>query len=561
MKDSLLPDRPRRRPGGVAYARIRLAALLRPPVTVYEAPADVVRDRDVPVTVRDGTVLRVNVYRPAGPGPFPVIMSAHPYRKDALPRRTRRGWSLNAQYRIMNQPAPLRISDLTGWEAPDPAWWAGHGYAVVNADTRGAGTSQGTGSLMSDAEAQDVYDLIEWAGTQPWSNGAVGMLGVSYLAISQYKAAALQPPHLKAICPWEGFTDVYRDFMTNGGIVEQGFSRIWQAATKHGARLHGDMAKERPLHPLRDEWWQAMTPDLTRIRVPMLVCGSFSDGNLHSRGSFRAFEQTGSTDRFLHTHRGPKWATFYSPDALYTQLGFFDRYLRGHDVPPPPPVRLEVRESRTTIAEIRAEQEWPLARTHWRDLHLGPDGTLSTATPAPGAAELDLRRDCAAFTTTFTQDTELTGPMNLRLWASLRGADDANLFIGVEKWTGSRWVPFEGSWGYGRNRVTTGRQRLSLRQLDTTASAPHRPVHTFLTPQPLSPGEAVAVQIPLVESSTLFRAGETLRLLVSGRELERRNPLNGQFPSHYPRSRGGYCTLHWGADHPSALEVPVIPPR
>ena len=195
--------------------------------------------------MRDGVTLRVNVYRPPGDGPFPVILSAHPYGKDVLPRRTRRGWRLSFQFRIMNQPEPYQISSETGWEAPDPVTWVARGYVVINADARGAGTSDGVGSLLSDDEARDVYDLIEWAGTQPWSNGRVGMLGVSYLAISQYKAAALRPPHLAAICPWEGFTDAYRDFMTPGGIPERGFSVIWTAITRRNARLSVDLGAQR----------------------------------------------------------------------------------------------------------------------------------------------------------------------------------------------------------------------------------------------------------------------------------------------------------------------------
>jgi putative CocE/NonD family hydrolase len=139
--------------------------------------------------MRDGVTLRVNVYRPPGRGPFPVILSAHPYGKDALPRRTVSGYRTNFQFRVMNQPTAFPISSETGWEAPDPVRWTQAGYVVINADLRGAGTSEGIGSMFTDTEARDVFDLIEWAGTQSWSNGRVGMLGVSYLAITQYKAA------------------------------------------------------------------------------------------------------------------------------------------------------------------------------------------------------------------------------------------------------------------------------------------------------------------------------------------------------------------------------------
>lgn len=458
-------DRPWRRPGAAAYARRRIRAFLHPPVSVVSAPADLIKDRDVAVTMRDGVTLRVNVYRPPGEGPFPVLLSVHPYGKDALPRCTRRGWRLNFQFRVMNQPEPLTISSETGWEAPDPVQWVARGYVVINADARGAGTSDGVGSVLSDDEARDTYDLIEWAGTQPWSNGRVGMLGVSYLALSQYKAAALHPPHLAAICPWEGFTDAYRDFMTPGGIPERGFSVIWQTVTRRVARLSVDLAEQRRRHPLRDAWWQSLTPDLRRIEVPILACASFSDHNLHSQGSWRLIEEAASAERSAYTHRGGKWAVFYSDEAQRAQAAFFDRHLRGLDVPALPRVRLEVRERRDTVAAVRDEDEWPLARTCWTALHLGDDGTMTEAEPtAAGTATFRLRRRAVAFAHRFDHDVELTGPMSLRLRISLDGAQDAHLFVGVEKWSGGNYVPFEGSYGYGRDRIADGRLRLALRR-------------------------------------------------------------------------------------------------
>ena len=551
-------DRPWRRPGAAAYARRRIRTFLRPPVTVVPAPADLIKDHDVAVRMRDGVTLRVNVYRPAGDGPFPVIMSVHPYRKDALPRRTRRGWRLSFQFRIMNQPEPYRISSETGWEAPDPVAWVARGYVVINADARGAGTSDGVGSLFSDGEARDVYDLVEWAGTQPWSNGRVGMLGVSYLAISQYKAAALHPPHLAAICPWEGFTDAYRDFMTPGGIPERGFSLIWQTMARRIARLSDDIGAQRRRHPLRDEWWASITPDIARIEVPILVCASFSDHNLHSQGSWRLVERAGSAERTAYTHRGGKWAAFYSEDAQRTQSAFFDRHLRGLDVPALPRVRLEVRERRDAAVAVRTEDEWPLARTRWTTLHLADGGALSVAEPAAeGTAAFRLRRQAIAFSYRFDRDVEVTGPMSLRLRITLEGADDAHLFVGAEKWSGGKYVLFEGSYGYGRDRIADGRLRLALRQPDAAAVA-YQPEQSLDVLQPLRPGETVDAEIALSASSTLFRAGDELRLLVSGRYLEPLNPLFGHLPARYAPSCRGRAVVHWGPGA-SALTVPVIP--
>ena len=552
-------DRPWHRPGAFAYARKRRHSALHPPVTVYPMPPDILKDEDVSVRMRDDVVLRLNLFRPAGEGPFPVILSAHPYGKDSVPKKKRGGSSLNMQFRVMNQPEPLRISDQTSWEAPDPVWWAQQGYAVINLDTRGGGHSEGRGDLLSDQEADDIAQVIAWAAEQPWSTGRVGMLGVSYLALSQYKVAALNPPALKAICPWEGFTDAYRDFFTPGGIVESGFARVWLLLTNRLARLKTNVAAERRKHPLRDAWWEALTPDLSRIRVPMLVCTSFSDDNLHSVGSMRAFQQTASAELHAYAHRGPKWATFYGEQARQVQLAFFDRHLRERDVAPLPPMRLEIRDRADSVVEVRDEQEWPLARTNWRQLYLGAGATMTARPGAEGSVTFDLRRNAAAFEYRFDEDTELTGPMTLRLQVAVTGTDDPRLFVGVEKWSHGAPVPFNGSYGYGRDLVAQGQLRLVLLELDTLRSTPHQPEHTFRTLQPIHDNEQIEVLIPLSSSATLFHAGDSLRLMIAGRYLQPRNPLFGHFPTHYNPSPKGQATIHWTADRSSSLEIPVIP--
>jgi len=540
---------------------MRVWRMLHTPAEVYEpAPGTVLIDNDVAVTTRDGTVLRLNVYRPSGDGPFPVLMCAHPYRKDNLPKRKRSGrFSLPFQQRVLRQPSRPRFSSLTGWEAPDPTWWTAQGFVVLNCDLRGAGRSEGVGSIFSDQEGEDVYDLIEWAAAQPWSTGAVGMIGVSYLAISQWKAASLRPPHLRAIVPWEGMTNSYRDLLRPGGIQEIGFVKLWGLGLRT-ARLKYHIGEENTKHPLYDDFWQSLVPELSKIEVPALVCGSFSDNNLHSRGSMRAFEQISSPDRHLYTHRGGKWSTFYSEEAVATQLAFLDKHLRGGSGALPR-VRLEVREGRDRIAEVRDENNWPLEATQWTTLHLASGGLSASPAAQPGSITFDTRSGGVRFGWTVPADTEITGPMALRLFVEVAGADDVDLFVGVEKWRGSTYVPFEGSYGFGRDRVTTGWQRASLRALDPQRSRPFEPLPTFTVPEPLQPGDVVPVDIALGPSATLFRAGEQLRLVVAGRWLWPRNPLTGQFPAAYERASRGSCTLHWGPDRDAHLLIPVIPRR
>jgi putative CocE/NonD family hydrolase len=311
-------------------------------------------------------------------------------------------------------------------------------------------------------------------------------------------------------------------------------------------------------HPLRDEFWRSLAPDLSAIKVPMLVCGSFSDNNLHTRGSVRAFTRAGSTHARLYTHRGGKWATFYSEAARAEQLDFFRGVLDG--AAGSRSVRLEVREDRDTVAAVREEADWPLARTRWRPIYLAGAGALAPEPPTrAGRIAFETASNAAAFSWTVPADLELTGPMAARLWVELDGCEDANLFVGVEKWRDGRFVGFEGSYGYGRDRVTTGWQRVSLRALDPELSRPWEPVPTCTEPQLVSAGEVVVVDVALGPSATLFRAGERLRLVVAGRWLCPTNPLIGQMPAAYANSPRGRVILHWGPRHDAHLLIPEIP--
>lgn len=202
----------------------------------------------------------------------------------------------------------------------------------------------------------------------------------------------------------------------------------------------------------------------------------------------RAFTTAGSKTARLYTHRGGKWSTFYSQAALSEQLRFIRGVLDG-TTSERRSVRLEVREDATTICEIREESEWPLARTNWRRLHLSAEGLLSADPPKTDArVRFATRSQAAAFAWTFTEQTEITGPMAARLWIQLHGCDDANIFVGVEKWRDGKFVPFEGSFGYGRDRVATGWARVALRRLDIERSQPWEPVPTCTDPQPKPTG-------------------------------------------------------------------------
>ena len=539
----------------------RLALRARPLVTITEPPTEgVVVERDVEVVMRDGVTLRVDVYRPAGDEPVPVLMCAHPYGKSSTPKRRRRSFSVPFQYRLLPQSRPLSHSAWTGWEGPDPAHWVARGYAVINADLRGWGASDGVGELLSEQEGRDGHDLVEWAAAQPWSTGRVGMTGVSYLAISQWATAAERPPHLAAICPWEGFTDVYRDFARPGGVREDGFVVVWSNGLKAARRSPVELRAQQKRRPLRDAWWVARDRDVEKIDVPALICGSFSDHALHSRGSFEGFRRIASEHKWLYTHRGPKWSTYYSPEVLALQERFFGHFLRGEDtgILDEPPVRVEVREDADTVTGVRGATHWPPPGTSWSNLHLDArSGALSDAPVPAGSMAWRTRRDTVSFRWRFDADTEVVGPMAARLWVELPEGGDVSLFVGVAKVRDGRQVGFEGSYGFRGDLVTHGMLKASHRRLDSELSQEARPVAAHTVSEPLAPGEVVPVDVELLPSATLFRAGEELRLDVRGRWFFPQNPLTGQFPVGYQQSRAATCVLHTGDEHDSRLHIPI----
>jgi putative CocE/NonD family hydrolase len=307
-----------------------------------------------------------------------------------------------------------------------------------------------------------------------------------------------------------------------------------------------------------DDWWHSLEVDLDAIEVPALICGSFSDNNRHGRSSIEGFERISSPDKHLWTHRAGRWETYYGDEALAAQLQFFDRHLCRRNVPPLPRVRLEVRESRDVVTEVRTESAWPLPDTTWTPLHLTGDGLAPAAPGDPGSISFAARRHGVRFDWTVPADTEITGPVALRLAVELDGTDDACLVAGIEKWRGGDYVPFEGSYGFGRDRIGTGWQRVALRGLDPVRSRPFAPWPLCTSEQPVGPGEIVAVEFGLGNSATLFRAGETLRLVVAARWLWPRNPFTGQFPAAYATRPKGTVTLHWGAGHRASLLVPIV---
>jgi predicted acyl esterase len=545
------------------YAWGQLRRRIRVPVTITDPPAGVRVDWNVAVPMRDGVRLRVNVFRPNDNEQHPILLSMHPYGKDALPgrRRFRAGYRPSMQYHLM-QTGPVTHSAWTGWEAPDPAYWVQRGYVVINADLRGWGKSDGVAEIFAEQEGPDGHDLIEWAAVQPWSNGRIGMSGVSYLAMTQWAAAATRPPHLAAICPWEGLTDLYRDCARPGGVRENGFLVVFSLGLRLAGHHRMDFLAQSKSRPEVDDWWAARNRAIENIEVPALVCGSFSDHNLHTRGSFEGFRRIGSEQKWLYTHRGGKWSTYYSAAGLQVQAEFFDHFLRGEDtaIRDTPSVRVEVRDDADTVTAVRHTTSWPPPDTDWHTLHLDAAGGSLRLEPVPTAAacSFDVRKGSVSFTHRFRADTEIVGPMLLTVPISVTGTDDVSLFAGVRKFRDGREIGFNGSYGFPFDLVTHGMLVASHRRVDPDRSLPYQPFHPHTDREPLTPGQPVELQIEQLPSATLFRAGDELRLDLQGRWFFSRNPLVGQFPPAYaPTTRTGRCTVHTGGPHEAFLTIPM----
>lgn len=539
----------------------------RPPLVIRDIEAirdQVIVEEDVGVVVRDGTRLSAKVFRPASEGTFPVIMMLTAYGKDRGPDQYPR--AIEFGERPDFDSGTIEVSEWTSWEAPDPATWVPLGYAVVYLDVRGYHASEGEASVISPQDGEDFHDAIEWAGAQGWSNGNVGLMGVSYLAISQWVAASANPPSLKAIAPWEGQTDALREVLYHGGVPETAFVEFWINRVFDGANtpplplpvdvildIHPDIQAFRPFVP-------PAGIALDQVAAPALICASWSDQGLHTRGSFEAYKQIPSEQKWIFNHGRAKWDVFYSDEAIAAQQQFFDHFLKGEDngMDEVRSIRLEVRESLKEY-RVRYEDEWPIARTEYRELYLdAASGTLGGELPAEAAvADYAPLSEAATFTLTFDEDTELTGNMKLKLWVSTTEGTDMDLFVGIEKLNAQgEAVHFHGKAGFAETPAALGWLRVSERSLDLDRSTSWQPWLSHDNPQPITPNEIVPVEVEILPSSTLFRAGESLQVVVQGHDLFEHPSLAHD---HSDDVNLGTRSIHTGGQYDSHLLIPVVP--
>ncbi len=518
----------------------------------------VIFEQDVPIRTRDGTVLRADVYRPdAGDDEtFPVLMSLSAYQK--------------AMDRILPHEAPF-----THVERPEPEWWTSRGYVLVFVDTRGTGTSPGQSDIWSIQEARDLYDSIEWSAVQPWSSGKVGLVGVSYYAITQWNVAGLQPPSLTTIVPWEGWADMYRDSVFHGGVFNQGFYGRWwldvrgkqlleNTRADNSAALSEDLIYNFLAHHMDSPWWDESKSraQFDRITVPLYSSGNWGGWNHHMRGNIAGFVRSASSVKKLQMHIGGHTDSFYSDEGKNEMLRWYDYWLKDIDtgIMDEPPVKLCIRSS-VRDCEWRFENEWPLARTLYTRYYLNSepagvvddaihDGTLTQTRPQTdgeltysAGPEAYSRANRGLPTVSFvteplTEDVELTGHINLVMWVSSE-TDDMDVFAYLRDMAPDGTV----------ETATRGILQVSHRKLDPLLSTPYRPYHTHDDEQKLTPGEVVPISIEIWATSMIFEAGHRIRLDVNAHDGE-----------HYFAAYNlANNSIYTGGERASYVVLPIIP--
>ena len=563
-----------------------------------------------PIPVDDGTVLRADVFRPIEDGHYPVILSYGIYAKGLA---FQEGYPLQWGKMVEDYPQILEGSTnkYQNWETTDPERWVPHGYAIVRVDSRGAGWSPGFLDPGCARETDDLYHCIEWAGTQPWSNGKVGMLGISYYASNQWRVAGKHPPHLAAIIPWEGQNDRYRDSGYHGGILSQ-FQERWAkhqvANIQYGM---GGRAKKNPntgesvagpvalsddelsknrvnvyedlkQHPLDDEWHRSRSADLSLVTTPLLTCANWGGQGIHPRGNFNGFIETPARQKWLEVHGDSHWSHFYSLYGLALQKRFFDYFLKGIDngwAAQQPRVQLNVRYPGEKFV-LRSENEWPLARTRWTRFYLDPVAMALSPTPVTAAGQVayEAQGDGLTFSMTVERETEITGPMAAKLFVA-SSTRDTDLFLIVRVFDPQgKEVTFMGSTD-PNTPIANGWLRASHRRLDEKRSRPYRPYHPHDRVEPLTPGEVYECDVEIVTSCIVVPAGWRVALTIRGKDYEYAGELS-EFAKkfHYgtrgtggmthgdpddrpPAVFGGRTTLHTGGGRESYLLLPIIPPK
>jgi uncharacterized protein len=369
------------------------------------------RDDNVAIAMRDGTTLMADVHRPDASGRFPALLAASPY-----PRQ------------IQDLGAPMGFI-----EAGATDFWVPRGYVHVIANLRGTGGSNGTFGFFDGQERRDTHDLVEWVAAQPWCDGNVGMIGISYFAMTQLEAAVERPPHLKAIYPIAATADLYEGashhglfsssfitpFLSMVGLTADRSDNLWRSApfaiarrALNTPRLHGKFATmngESALtvmrqllklphnphpwddlwldiavkHPVRDGWWDErnLLPLLQNVDIPVYLGCDWENAPLHLPSTFAAWKALAHNDNVQMGMLG-KYGLTWPWESLHVEaLAWYDHWLKGRDtgILDGPAIRYFLPGA----DEWHTAESWPPPAVH-RELALRSDGVLADDEGEPG---------------------------------------------------------------------------------------------------------------------------------------------------------------------------------
>jgi predicted acyl esterase len=512
-------------------------------------------EEDVPVRMRDGVRISLDINRPDGADKVPAILSMSPYGKETQ--------------RFPGGP-------FSSVESGDTKAYVAHGYAHVLMDSRGSAPSEGQWALSAADEQQDGYEVIEWLAEQPWCNGKVALCGGSYYGQIQFLVAATQPPHLATILPFNGWTDIYRDFIYHGGLL-RGFVPSWIANTM--ARVQPKLNEPRPegwvgpddlladivvRNPFDGPFYaeRDAVDKLDKITVPVYHLVSTASYN-HYRGQLLAYTQLTCPQKLMILYGNLRRA-LYSKAFSQEILRWLDYWTKGIDtgIMREPPVTLLVEGS----GEWRFEREYPLARTRWTKMYLhtppgdsaavAPWGQLREAEPSDDQPDVFVYPECEPriaanepvlgyLTEPFASDVELIGPASLTFYASATTLDAAFM------------VKIDDVAPDGRiTQVSKGWLRASHRELERARSAPGQPYHPHTRAMPLKPGQVEEFEIEIWPLCRSFRAGHRLRLRLASSESR----VHDAGDTHAHVDEPMRITVHHSRQYPSHLLLPVIPP-
>ncbi|KAJ5766165.1 uncharacterized protein N7511_003781 [Penicillium nucicola] len=540
-------------------------------------PCDILIEHDVAIPVRDGCTLYADIYRPptALARSTPAILCWSPFGKkfngiESL--RLMTPWNLGIP--------DGTLSGLEKFEAPDPAEFVDHGYAIINVDSRGAFDSEGIMAIMGTQEAQDGYDVIEWIAQQSWCNGNVGMAGNSHLAIVQWFIAALQPPSLKAIAPWEGCGDLYREQFARGGIY--GGDLFDHLIVKYILRGRNGIESFRDMFdqsPLANDWWNDKRPDMTKINIPTYITGTWTN-TMHGMGAIRGWLDVSSSHKWLRWHPYQEWYDIWgNQEAQAELLSFFDKYLKGveNGWESTPRVRMAVlRYGEKAPLKNVVEDDFPLPRTVYKKAYLTANGGL-TLDKVPESSLISYNSedatDIAKFTYTFTERTQLVGIPKAILYMHCDDLDDMDVFLNLSKLSASGeqllnlnipWenlpvskiseIPEEKRTEVILYQGPTGILRASNRDIDTSRSMhPNWPFYSHEKQEKVQPGSIVRLEIGIWGMGVEYEAGESLQLRISGFY----QGISNFGTNEHIQNRGKHW-VHIGGNYDSHLVLPFV---